>query len=481
MKNSITFKLFLILFAANLMVVAGMYLFMKHSFEQGFIEFVEERQKQHIDSVRLRLVEEYEEFGGWEQLKNNRRRWHRLLRRLAFEQRSTGEPPGVVDSSQGEHERMTPEGFAGRPPPRPPVKGLVLYDEKKNLVVGKVSREAPPVLHPVVVDNKTVGYLGTSPGPPIREIRDAQFAQSHARALMGVTLVMLLLSVTLSIPLAHKLIRPLQRIAEVSRKLGKGDYTARVPVTSLDELGLLAQDINDLATALGAAEHSRQQWVADISHELRTPVSILQGELEALQDGVRPLSKEAIQSLHSEVLRLGGLVEELYQLSLSDVGALSYRKASVNLVALLEETLEKLAKEFSKRQIQVQFDNRNSGQESMRADIDRLAQVFRNLLLNSLRYTDVGGRLSLTLSREKADFVIDFQDSAPGVPEDKLDQLFDRFFRLDPSRSRALGGAGLGLAITQRIVEAHDGTIEAKASPMGGLWVRLKLPVEGTG
>ena len=187
-------------------------------------------------------------------------------------------------------------------------------------------------------------------------------------------------------------------------------------------------------------------------------------------------SKVALSSLHAEIMRLNRLVDELYQLSLSDVGALTYHKTTTDAVALLEETVDSLAGEFDKVDIEVALDNRLGEAVFLHADPDRLSQLYLNLLSNSLKYTRPGGRLDITASQEPGRLLLDFNDTAPGVPEDALTHLFERFYRVDDSRNRATGGAGLGLAICRNIVEAHQGDIVAKASPLGGLWVRVELP-----
>jgi two-component system sensor histidine kinase BaeS len=278
--------------------------------------------------------------------------------------------------------------------------------------------------------------------------------------------------------LAYILGRPLKRITAASKSLAIGCYDARLPIDSHDELGQLARHFNDLAAALEQAEQTRRRWVADISHELRTPLSVLRGELEALQDGIRPLTREAIDSLYGDVMRLNRLAEDLYQLSLSDQGALSYRKTKTYPLDILKEDLNAFAPEFERRDISVTLDNQLDDALNLHADPDRLSQLYRNLLKNTMNYTDNGGRLLIRVSCHAEKLELSFQDSAPGVPEQELPKLFDRFYRLESSRNRSHGGAGLGLAICRNIVEAHNGTIYALASSWGGLDIKVELPLE---
>ena len=203
----------------------------------------------------------------------------------------------------------------------------------------------------------------------------------------------------------------------------------------------------------------------------------MRGELEAFQDGIRPLTAEAIDSLFGDVMRLNRLTDDLYQLSLSDQGALSYRKEHVDPVALLKEDLAALTPEFQKKHITITWINKLPGPVSIYADSDRLSQLYRNLLNNSANYTDSHGQLVITIFREADNLVLDFSDSAPGVHEHELSKLFDRFYRVESSRNRHHGGAGLGLAICRNIVLAHNGAITAQSSPLHGVTIRIDLPI----
>jgi len=212
-----------------------------------------------------------------------------------------------------------------------------------------------------------------------------------------------------------------------------------------------------------------------VSHELRTPLGVLHGELEAIEDGVRTLDRESVRSLQAEVATLNKLVSDLYDLSLADVGALTYRKADLDVAETLRLAAGAFRERLSERGIKLAL---VLPEAPLMAFVDerRLVQLFNNLLENTCRYTDAGGMLRVSARRDGANVCIDFSDTAPGVADEQRAHLFERFYRTDASRNRQSGGAGLGLAICQRIVEAHDGRIEAKASPLGGLWVAIELP-----
>ena len=278
---------------------------------------------------------------------------------------------------------------------------------------------------------------------------------------------MVLVVVIFSLPLANRLIRPIKAMAAATRDIASGKYSIRVPISSSDELGQLARDFNEMALTLEKNEKARRQWVADISHELRTPLAVLRGEIEALLEGIRSITPEAIRSLHAEVLRLHRLVEDLYQLALSDLGTLTYHKDELDLAEILTDSIEPYRAEFARKGIKLSTDISQGSKITVFADRERLQQLFANLIDNSLKYTEPGGELDILLSCHSSQAAVEFKDSSPGVPEDNLDRLFDRLYRVEGSRNRASGGAGLGLAICRNIVEAHAGTIAAYPSTVG--------------
>jgi two-component system sensor histidine kinase BaeS len=216
--------------------------------------------------------------------------------------------------------------------------------------------------------------------------------------------------------------------------------------------------------------------MADVSHELRTPIAILKGELEAIEDGVRPADAETIRSLQAEVARLGKLVDDIHDLSLADVGGLAFRFENVDLEPLLHEVVDAARSALEARRLRIEI-SAPVNEVVVRADPQRLRQLFTNLLANTMRYTHEGGRVRVALRRSENRAIVDWEDSEPGVPVDALPKLFDRFFRVEHSRSRESGGSGLGLAICKSIVDAHGGSIVARASELGGVLVQVQLPM----
>lgn len=462
-RLSIRSKLFLTLLAATTLVVGAMFGFMHWSFRHGFVTFLESRQQARVERMAAQLAEVYVQEGGWEGLRGDRSRWWALQVEAGPGMASNGPP--------GHGAGMGPGGGSRRG------LGMALFDADRQAVFGRFADPEQLSLHPIRVHGRVVGYLGHRPGKALGDVVDVRFLEAQRQAFFWIALLVGVFAVALAWPLANTLVRPLRRVTEATRDLAAGRFETRVPVSGGDELAELARDFNAMAATLGRAESARRQWMADISHELRTPVALLRAELEALQDGVRPLGPAAVAALQADVERLKRLIEDLYQLSMSDLGAMSYRKRAVDPLALLGDEIEACAGEFERKGLALQLVDRCGGPVTLNADPDRLAQLFRNLMQNSLRYTDAGGRLEIVASRADGHLVLDFQDTAPSVPAASLPRLFERFYRVEASRSRAHGGAGLGLAISRNIVEAHGGRIEARPSPLGGLGIHVELPV----
>lgn len=465
MTLSIRHKLFFTLLLSSGLVVAAMYGFMRWSFQQGLGQWLEARQEARLEQMAGRLAEIHAREGGWDGLLAQRQRWRQLM----WDARPPGPPE--LEPPPGHAGRGMGHGMGGGMGAR-----FALLDADRQVLFGHPDSLDGWRLMPIRDAGRVVGYLASHPLPPVPETLDARFAEGQGRALLLIALLVTIVSAALAWPLARRVTRPLRRLAEGTRALAAGRFETRVAVASRDELGDLARDFNDLAQSLGRGEEARRQWVADISHELRTPLAVLRGELEALQDGVRPLDQGAVTSLLAEEERLHRLVEDLYQLARSDLGTLSYRKESLDPLVILRDEVEAMAGEFSRRGITLELLDESGAPATLYADPDRLAQLFRNLLGNSLRYTDAPGRLTVRVALAPAALLMDFQDSPPGVPAEALPRLFERFYRVESSRNRAQGGAGLGLAICRNIVAAHGGRIEARPSPLGGLWLHLEFP-----
>jgi two-component system sensor histidine kinase BaeS len=277
--------------------------------------------------------------------------------------------------------------------------------------------------------------------------------------------------------LSKHLLAPIRKLTAGTQALASRRFDTRIEVETIDELGQLAADFNTMAQTLEQYERMRQQWISDIAHELRTPLSILSGEVEALQDGVREVNPDTLDSLSSEARHLSKIINDLHELSLADAGVLSIKKEPVDPVPVLNATLRHFRIRFEENQITVENNLRNDGSVTVIGDADRLQQLFSNLLENTLRYADSSGTLKIWQACTENRLMLYFEDSGPGVPEEALEHLFDRLCRVDKSRSRAKGGSGLGLSICKSIVNALGGEIRAANAASGGLRIEIELPL----
>lgn len=441
--DTLRVKLFLAIAGGTAALALGAYAVFSWSFDRGFVAYVNEAEEARLEPLVPALAERYRREGGWEWAARDRRAWFEVVRE------TVGLPPVTID-------------------PR-----LMLFDAERKQLVGRPETASQAVMKPIRLEEKTIGYLGYVRRPEALASIDRLYLQRQHLAFAAIAVGMLAAALLLGAGLSQWLSRRIRSVAAATASLTQGNYDVRLKPEGRDELARLASDFNALAEALSAARTSRQQWIADIAHELRTPLSILRGEIEALQDGVRPLDRNAVNSLAGEAARLARLVEDLHTLSLSDLGALSYHKEPVDLAEIVEEVVDAQRALLKDKGLEV----RVQGEKAMLVgDADRLAQVFANLLQNSGRYTAAPGSISVSIRRSNGEISVLWDDSSPGVPAADLPRLSERLFRVDGSRSRDNGGSGLGLAIAHAIVAAHGGSLEAAASPLGGLRIKLGFP-----
>lgn len=461
MKFGISTKLFAAVLATAMFVALAMGVAAHVNLTRGFLGYLNEQAVQRLDEAVPSVTAGYLENGSWDFLRKRPGLWYRLLRPVPGE--------GAVLDAVYARPFPTVSELTGA------TRRFTLYDTERRRIAGFSGPVLDTVERAIVADGHTVGWLAMAPFQSVSASGEDRFEDGQMRASIIVGGIAVFLAAGIALWVARVLLAPIKRVAEATHQLAAGDYTTRVSVSSHDEVGRLATDFNLLAHTLGRNEQMRREFMADVSHELRTPLGVLHGELEAMEDGVRVLDEKAVRSLQNEVATLNKLVSDLYDLSLADVGALAYRRSDINVI----DTLQVAAAVFEERLSahRIAFELRVPSQPLIVfADERRLQQVFNNLFENTCRYTDAGGVLRLEARTEAEGVAIDFMDSAPGVSEEWLPRLFERFFRVESSRNRASGGAGLGLAICRSVIEAHDGRIEAKTSPLGGLWLTIWLP-----
>ena len=504
-------RLFLAFAALSALALLGFAAWQQLRFRSGFLSYLDEVAVQRIEPARARLVAAYTTHGNWEFLRDDPEQFGELLEIGPGAWRARGRgaalepppddappwppprdpPPGIVGfdperpmSERGVADRNErwprgPDPNGGTPRPLGPpdlMPRLQLVDAAGAPVVGRAP-SADALELPLTVDGKPIGTLRLARLTRINTALDLAFSQAQRQDALLVGATILIVALALAFALARWLLAPVRELAAATRALAGGDFARRVTTPRSDELGALAGDFNRLAATLEQNREARRQWGADLAHELRTPLAILRGEIQALQDGVRAPTQPALDSLQAECERLGALIDDLYQLSLADAGALDYRFEALDLAALLREVLA--AQQPALAAAGITLEPALAPVESVRGDVRRLAQLVDNLLVNSLRYTDAPGRVRVELAEIGRVALLTIDDTPPGVPAVALPHLFERLYRVDASRSRAAGGAGLGLSICRAIVDAHGGTIAAQSSPLGGLRIVVALPFSG--
>lgn len=479
----ITAKLFLAILGVTLTVVALMTVATQLAFHSDFIEYLKHRERERIDALAEVLADYYRANDGWQALEDPAH-WRSVLREAAWRERREDERHGDHDfrgdhrpDAHREHDGRHPPHHDG-PPPAPPPLGPELLDASLRHVAGPSIPNAGAERAPITVDGATVGWLVYRPPGGITDRVARQFQRQQLNAAWITALAVVVLAAVVSILLARGFLAPVRRLARSTRALAAGRFDTRVEEHRRDELGHLAADFNRLAETLQRNERLRREFMADMSHELRTPMSVLRAELEAMEDGVRPLNRASLARLQESVAALNKLISDLYELSLADAGALNYRMEPLDLVSVIGEAGAQWRDRLEDGGLTLELEL-PPGPITVNADQRRLHQLLGNLLENSLRYADRGGRVRITLTASADQAVATVEDSAPGVPPEAMPRLFERLYRVEASRNRASGGAGLGLAICRNIALAHGGRIEAYASPLGGLGIRLTLPRSG--
>lgn len=273
---------------------------------------------------------------------------------------------------------------------------------------------------------------------------------------------------------ARQITAPLQALAGAARRIGGGDLSPIVPVHGDDEVSQVARTFNAMTADLRRAEDTQRQLLADIAHELGTPLAVLQANLEGMLDGVVMPSPERLASLHTQSQVLTRLVRDLRDLSLARHGQLHLDRQPVDLVALVRDVGEASRPVAEDKTVALEISA--SGDLTVRADRDRVAQVLHNLLANAVRYTDAGGRVRVTVTRGEGEARVEVADTGAGIPAEDLPRIFERFHRVDRSRSRATGGAGLGLAVVKHLVEAHGGRVWVRSEVGAGTTFGFALP-----
>jgi signal transduction histidine kinase len=397
----------------------------------------------------------------------------------------------VLDRLVELRENPPPDPLTGepRPPPRLfPVanqNGRILIPSGQYRFGDQLPRSELEGGLRIVVGGQTVGWVLNAPPRPAFAPREQQYLETLDKLIVRAGLAAAVLALLVGIVLASTMTHPLRELTSAIRAITHGRLQQAVPVRSKDELGTLTTAFNRMSADLAQANESRRQMTADIAHDLRTPLTVLSGYIEALRDGVLPPSRERFDTMYAEAQHLQRLVDDLRTLSLADAGELPLNRQPMPP----HELLERIAATYRHpaKQAGIEIDVRQAANDLPRVDVDpeRMVQVLGNLVSNALRYTPTGGQIVLAAravkargaSRQVVQLLV--QDSGQGIAPDVLPHVFDRFYRGDASRQQQEGESGLGLAIARSIVQAHGGTIDIESTLGKGTTFTIELPACG--
>jgi len=471
MRLSLFKKIFLSLLLSSLLTLVGISLLINLSFRGGLQDYLNTSEVKKTESIASFLANFYSDEDGWLKTKRNYLIWKSAIE-------STGEkmPPEGA-------ERMTPDELI-QAETIPFFARLSFYDANGNNLMGYLIEDIPKrndllqTVVPIMKEEQQIGNIYILQKKNITGPLAEGFFNEQMKSFYIISIISAIFTFGLALILVRYFLKPLNDLQKGSQALMEGNLDYKIHPQGNDELADLSHAFNKMTVALKSQKDTRDQWISDISHELRTPISVLRSEIEAIEDGIRKPEPKYIRSLHNQVINLTKLVEDLYQLSITDSGIEIKPIETVNLTQLTESVIEQFTLRFEQKKIRIVKQYTPHLNLKLKADSKSLLQLVSNLFENSLRYTDENGVLQVTLVNEETHLILMLDDSAPSVPPTSIPKLFDRLYRVDKSRSRANGGSGLGMSICRNIVNAHNGEITAAQSNLGGLRVTVRLPKE---
>lgn len=508
-------KLILILLFTSLLLLTIIYTAVQWSFDRGMLEYVNKKELASLQLLSKNLARFYQQEQSWLPLvmsKNTGRhpppkrkkgtftppsgkgdypppskKWHQIVK---FSSEGIELPDNVAQylrmNTSFRPMNNRPSSFPPPPhkisprehQPRPPKNGVLLrpslLNANKQQILGPLKNDF--TLQAINLNGVIIGYLALPPKTQLTDAFDVAFLEQTKAKLFYIVLGLFVVILVIAVPMSRHFVMPIKRLEHAMRSLNHGDFKVKINVTGNDELSSLSLNFNDLAKTLEQNENSRNTWLANISHELRTPITIIKGEIEAIEDGIRPLNFNSLSSLNDEVKHLHKLVNDLSTLSNAEIGAMRYQKQKLNLATVIEHNLIRHKQKSNELNIGISqfFASTNI---TIWADETRINQLIDNLINNSFKYTQAPGTINVSLTKEASQAILTISDSFPSVPDHSLAKLFDHLYRIESSRNRKTGGSGLGLALCKKIIFAHQGSIEATHAELGGLEIRCTFPL----
>lgn len=429
-------KVFLIFILSNAFWLVLSLLLMQHLAKQDFQKYLDNKQSQYLESFVEFLAE------------------------------TNTEPRQPLTPERLREQQIKFHQTQNQPMHRLPK--VIALDKAKQPLYAQHSRFRNLATFALPHSINGAAYLAMPMPRHMPEKAEARFLKQLSHNFLGIAISLIIAAAIASLIMSRLLLKPIMAISEACKALKNKHWDHRINSKGRDELAVLSRNLDSLAGTLQASETQQKTWLASTSHELKTPLAILQGEIEAMQDGLRPTNDAQLESLMHEVQHLQKLVNDLQA---SNQQPLTFDFEPLAPAAIIEAQLHKFARAFADKNISIE--TQLKPELRLQGDSQRLQQLFSNLLQNSLLYTDGGGKLLVSMQESERQVIILWQDSTPAINENELSQLFDYFYRGESSRNRATGGSGLGLAIVKSIVTGHGGDISASLNVMGGLSLRI--------
>ncbi len=449
-------RLALVFIVVALSAIAAAYLILNYMIDTRFQGYVNQREKEIYQRIGLSLAAAYIDSGGWDNQLTGALPHFAIMNRIDIE----------IHDADGKLITKAPFGDDER-------QNQKLLEQIGVDKVYVVSNKR--VVVPMVIRRHRVGFISVAPWNVSGELTSEQrFRQSLNRSLVAGGMIATIVALLLSYIVSTRMTRPLVSMMKAAKRLEGGDLSQRVEVESEDEIGQLGEAFNHLAETLERQERTRKNLTADVAHELRTPLAVIRSHIEAYMDKVIKPDPENLQSIHEEIMRLGRLVNDLSELAKAESGRLELERTDVDLGDVAERVVTGLTPFASEKSIAISFKTESGTLGCF--DQDKLRQVVVNLIGNAIKFTPEGGRVDVKVFDRGPEVAVVVADTGPGIALEDRTRIFERFYRVDKSRSRATGGSGIGLTIADELVKLHSGHIEVESLPGEGSTFTVVLP-----
>jgi two-component system sensor histidine kinase BaeS len=462
--RSISVKIILVLVIVSLIGALFTALYIQNRTKNAFDKFIQEQDQQVLTQT---LVEYYQTYGSWEGV-------DQVFKGATLYRGS------MMENMKGENHQGPPqERMRGGPPyVLTTATGLILAggSNHSGYQPGEVlSHKELQESIELESEGESIGLLVVVPFPLPRNTLEQKFLSSLQRGLMISSLATLLIALILGGILIQSFTQPIRKLANATEAVARGDLGYQVEINTQDELGRLAASFNSMSTDLDKADQARKQMTADIAHDLRTPLSVLHGYTEAMNEGKLEGTPEIYQVMHQQAQHLNYLIEDLRTLSLLDSDELSFQIENIDPTLILNQVMAAFQTITKEKELNIHLE---ISEDLPRADLDpdRLTQVLGNLISNAIKVLTPGGEIKIVAKGIEDALEIQVMDTGPGIEEDHLPHIFDRFYRADKARKTGDGSSGLGLAITKKLVEAQGGSITVESKVGVGTTFRLQFP-----